>query len=275
MNARLDAYFERIRYTGPRKPDFATLDAISRAHVFAVPFENLDVQLGRPVRLDIESIFDKLVARRRGGWCYEQNGLLGWALGEIGFDVTRLAGGVNRSAAGDDMLGNHLCLKVRLDRDYLVDAGFGGSLIGPLPLAEGALTQPPFSLSLQRADGAFWRFTEDAGGAPFGFDFTDGAADETLLNAKCAFLQTAGQSPFVQNLVAQQREPARHKVLRGRVLTILSEGGKETRTLQSADELVETLARKFALDVPEIADVWPKICARHKEFLKAQAAQSR
>lgn len=275
MNERLDAYFERIGYAGPQTADLATLDGVARAHVFAIPFENLDVQLGRPVRIDPDAVFEKLVARHRGGWCYEQNGLLGWALGEMGFEVTRLAGGVNRAAAGDDMLGNHLCLKVRLDRDYLVDVGFGGSLIGPLPLEAAALTQPPFFLSLQRADGSFWRFEENPGDAPFGFDFTADAADETLLDAKCAFLQTASGSPFVQNLVAQLREPARHKTVRGRVFTVLDATGKTSRTLGSADELVDTLAREFSLDVPEIAEVWPKVCARHEEFLAARDAGAR
>lgn len=85
-------YFERIGYSGEHSPSLATLEAVFRAHVGAIPFENLDVQLGRPVSLDVSAIQTKLVAARRGGWCFEQNGLLGWALGELGFSVRRVSG---------------------------------------------------------------------------------------------------------------------------------------------------------------------------------------
>jgi N-hydroxyarylamine O-acetyltransferase len=70
----LQAYFDRIGFAGPARPDLATLRAIHRAHLLAVPYENLDVQLGRPVTLDPAHAFDKIVRRRRGGWCYEMKG---------------------------------------------------------------------------------------------------------------------------------------------------------------------------------------------------------
>ena len=90
----LAAYLARIGHTGPVQPDLATLRAVHRAHHFAIPYENLDVQLKRPVVTDPAAAFDKIVTRRRGGWCYEMNGVLGWALAEIGFNVTyRMSGG--------------------------------------------------------------------------------------------------------------------------------------------------------------------------------------
>ena len=97
----LQAYLDRIGFKGPVRPDLATLRAVHRAHQYAVPFENLDVQLRRPVVLDIEPNYDKIVRRRRGGWCYEMNGVMGWALREIGFDVMRMGAGVMRETVGD------------------------------------------------------------------------------------------------------------------------------------------------------------------------------
>ena len=94
--AQLQAYLARIGLEGPVGADLATLDAIVRAHVQAIPFENLDVQLGRPLTTDPAAAFAKLVEARRGGWCYEHNGVLGAALSAIGFDVTRLSAGVMR-----------------------------------------------------------------------------------------------------------------------------------------------------------------------------------
>ena len=130
------------------RPRTTACAAIMRAHVASIPFENLDVQLGRPITGDLDEIFAKLVERRRGGWCYEQNGLLGWALETIGFEVTRVAGGVMRADAGDAVLGNHLALVVTLDQPWLVDAGFGGSLAEPIALAPAAHRHAPYDLSL-------------------------------------------------------------------------------------------------------------------------------
>lgn len=234
-----------------------------RAHVATIPFENLDIQLGRPTSRALPDIFAKLVDRRRGGWCYEQNGLLGWALAEIGFAVTPLAGGVMRATAGDAVLGNHLALLVELDEPWLVDAGFGGSQAAPVRLAAGAHWHAPYDLSLARLGDGYWRYEERTEGRPFSFDFSTAPADQAALDAHHARLQVAPDSPFVLNLVAQRRVGSRHFSLRGRVLTETESGGQRESLLPTADVLVETLASRFGLDVPEIAAHWPAICERH------------
>jgi N-hydroxyarylamine O-acetyltransferase len=240
-----------------------------RAHVAAIPFENIDVQLGRPTSRALPDIFAKLVVGRRGGWCYEQNGLLGWALGEIGFRVTPLLGGVMRATAGDAVLGNHLALLVTLDAPWLVDVGFGGSLAAPIRLAAGEHRHAPYDLSLARLDDGYWRYEEWMDGKPFSFDFLETPADQTLLDAQHARLQTAPDSPFVLNLVAQRRLGDRHLTLRGRVVTEIGPEGRTETLLADADALVETLAARFALDVPEIASRWPAIRDRHEALFGA------
>ncbi len=259
---KLADYLARIGFEGEARPDFATLNTIHRLHANAIPFENLDVQLKRPLTTDVEAAFDKLVTRKRGGWCYENNGLFGWALSVIGFDVMRVSAGVMRETAGDANMGNHLCLIVRLDRPYLADVGFGGSLAAPLALESGERRDAPYSLGLRESGDGYWRFWDSDGGDPFSFDFRDPPADEELLAAKCAFLQTNEKSPFVQNLVVQQRSGDTHTSLRGRVVS--ETGTDRKRKLNSAGELVELLRTRFALDMPEAADLWPAICARHE-----------
>lgn len=235
-----------------------------RAHVAAIPFENLDVQLGRPTSRALPDIFAKLVTRRRGGWCYEQNAMLGWALGQMGFAVTPLAGGVMRVANGDAALGNHLALLVEVDGPWLVDAGFGGSLASPLRLAEGAYRHPPYDLSLAQLADGYWRYEESVDGKPFSFDFRAVAAEQALLDAHHARLQAAPDSPFVLNLVVQRRMGDRHLSLRGRVLIETNPEGRIMEILlPDADALIETLRARFGLDVPEIAAHWPAISARH------------
>src|SRR6185503_6394389 len=99
----LQAYLDRIGFAGEARPDLATLTALHRAHLLAIPYENLDVQFGTPVTIEPAAAFEKIVTRGRGGWCYEMNGLFGAALDEIGFQVTRLAGGVRRDLMGEIM----------------------------------------------------------------------------------------------------------------------------------------------------------------------------
>jgi N-hydroxyarylamine O-acetyltransferase len=260
---KLSSYLSRIGFTGAPRPDLATLQALHTAHARSIPFENLDVQLRRGVTTDVEAAFDKLVLRERGGWCFEMNGVFGWALEQIGFQVMRVAGGVMREVRGDQQLGNHLCLLVTIDRPYLADVGFGGSLAGPLPLALGERDDAPYRIRLTQSADGFWRFTEIAHSEPFGFDFRADPADEARLVAQCTHLQTAPDSSFVQNLVVQRREDATHIGLRGRVLAVTTAAGVTKTLLHSADELVRVLREQFGLIAPEAADLWSLICRRH------------
>lgn len=271
---RLQDYLERIGYHGEIEADAAVLNALQRTHICAVAFENLDVQLGRPVTTDVDTAYEKIVVNGRGGWCYEQNGLFGWALSEIGFDVTRIAASVMRHERGDIAEANHLCLLVKIpntETKFLVDVGFGGSMIEPIMFAESEHDHAPFRLGLRKVDNHYWRFWEDIGSGEFCFDFVEEPANETVLQDKCEFLQSDPSSSFVLNLVAQLRLPEQHKSLRGRVFSVATLTGIHTRILDSADEIVSTLADQFGLDLPEVADLWPRITARHEELQREKA----
>jgi N-hydroxyarylamine O-acetyltransferase len=261
---RLADYLDRIRYAGPVRPDLATLKGVHRAHHLAIPYENFDVQLGRRVTTDPAAAFDKIVGRARGGWCYEMNGLLGWALGEIGFEVTRMAGGVMRAARGDAVVGNHLVLRVQLDQPWLADVGFGDGPLEPYPIADAAFRSGLFDYRLERQDGGWWRLhNHPAGGAP-SFDFRAEPADEALLAASCDWLQSSPDSPFVQNAVAQWHRPDRLLLLRGRTLRTVKDGAVADHHIASAEEYARTLREAFDLDLPEAAELWSVVAARHR-----------
>jgi N-hydroxyarylamine O-acetyltransferase len=154
MQIDLAAYLARIGIEAPARADAAGLAAVHRAHRLAIPFENLDVILGRGVSLDPEAVFDKLVTRRRGGYCFEQNQLFGRALAALGFTVRPLLARV-WLAGPDPMPGlTHTLLLVTIEGvDWIADAGFGGSFVPPMPLAEGEAVT---------ADGARHRLRRDA-----------------------------------------------------------------------------------------------------------------
>lgn len=271
---RLDDYFRRIGYGGERKPTLEVLSALQKGHVLSVPFENLDVQLGTPLTTDVAAAYEKIVGNGRGGWCYEQNGLFGWVLSQLGFEVTRLAATVMRRERGPEANANHLALLVGVpgidDCKYIADVGFGGSLIDPIELREARHQQPPYALGLRRLDDGHWRFWEDDGDGEFSFDFIAGPGDESAMSATCRHLQTDPASGFVLNLVAQRRTPESHKTLRGRVFSVISPGGKTKRTVDSEGEFMDLLAGEFGLDVPAARGLWPKVLARHEAFLREQ-----
>jgi N-hydroxyarylamine O-acetyltransferase len=142
----LDAYLARIGYDGRVVPDLETLSALALAHPLAIPFENLDPLLRRPVALDPASLQRKLVHGGRGGWCFEHNLLLGTALRAIGFDVAGLAARVLWMAApGMNSPRSHMVLLVDVDgQHYVVDAGFGGlTLTAPIRLEADVEQQTP------------------------------------------------------------------------------------------------------------------------------------
>jgi N-hydroxyarylamine O-acetyltransferase len=271
--AELDRYFARINYAGPTDADVATLGAIQAAHLTAIPFENIDTQLGHPPGLDPDAIFAKLVEGRRGGWCYEMNGLFGRALATLGFAVTRLGGAVRRAHDGDQSFASHLALRVDIDGEpWLADAGFAGLLWQPAPLREGRAGHAPLPGGISRTGDGFWRFEVEGAGMPMYYDFADAPADEARFAELCHWQATAPQSVFVQNLTVQRRAEREHVALRGKVLTRLTPGQSDQRELASADELVTVLADEFGLDVPEVASLWPAIEERHAALFGANLA---
>ena len=131
---KVNAYLQRIGYKGDLEPSPSTLRQLHRAHLLSIPYENLDIHLGRELSLDLNTIYQKIVLGRRGGWCFEMNALFAWALYELGFEVHLLSAAVNRHRAGDKAEGNHLTLIVLSDEPYLADVGFGDGPLEPLPL---------------------------------------------------------------------------------------------------------------------------------------------
>lgn len=130
MNVDLDGYFERIGYTGPHTASIDTLHAITRAHAQSIPFENIDVLLGRRIELAPAALYEKLVVAQRGGYCFEQNGLLFEVLTQLGFEVRPLSARVRVGVTDRDvnLPRTHLLLEVRIgDTGWITDVGVGAA----------------------------------------------------------------------------------------------------------------------------------------------------
>lgn len=265
---RLTAYLDRIGYTGPARPDLPTLIALHRAHLLAIPYENLDIHLGHPLTLDEEQIFVKLVEARRGGWCYEMNGLFAWALRQIGFAVDLLAGTVNRTVQGDTAQGNHLVLLVQLERPYLADVGFGNGFLEPLPLQPCTYRQGHRAFTLSVA-GDRWLYQPGAEDGP-GYDFTLAPHRFADFADQCYRLQTSPSSGFVRATVCHRLTPEAIVSLRGAVLSVSTASNVERRELADAREYQATLEQRFGLHIPDTPRLWERVWERHRRWLEEQ-----
>jgi N-hydroxyarylamine O-acetyltransferase len=252
----LDAYFNRIAYAGPRTATLATLRAIHGLHPAAIPFENLDPLLGRPVLLDLDALQRKLVDARRGGYCFEQNTLLRAVLDALGFSVTILAARVLWMAppGAPPNPRTHMVLKVELEEGpFIADVGFGGYLApAPVKLAEGIeqqnagrtlrLVRTGDEFGLQVRLGANWR---DA------YRFTLEPQLPIDLEVVNWFTSTHPESRFRNNLLIQRLTPqGRVSLLNKRLTRRYGEGRVEEVVLAGPDDLGKALDEDFALDAP-------------------------
>lgn len=255
----LDAYLSRIGFEGEPMPNLRTLKELHRRHVEAVAYENLDVQLGRHISRNPRAAFRKIVAQGRGGWCYEMNGLFAFMLEAIGFRVQRLAAGVMRDRMGDEAIGNHLALIVKLDRLYLADVGLGNGLIEPIALTEGSVRQGFKTFALERVGRGWWRFHNHEGALPPSFDFSLAVTDEALLDAKSHWSQTDAASPFVAHAIVQRTFEDHSECLVDTAHTIMAAEGARSFEIKSQEVYARIVRENFGLDVRDIATLWAKV----------------
>jgi N-hydroxyarylamine O-acetyltransferase len=251
----LDAYFARIGFPHPVRPDGATLVALHLAHARAVPFENLDIQMGLPISLELPHLEDKIVRRRRGGYCFEQNTLFMAVLREIGFAVEPFEARV-RLGAPEVHARTHMLLRVDVEEQTLLaDVGFG--LQGPLepvPMDGRAHAQQGdvFRVISEGAE----RVLQWARPAPQHwldlYAFVPEARPAVDFVMGNHFTSTFPRSPFVTSLVAQLPTPGARYSLRNLTLSIVRGEEVEERQVTPA-EARGLLGDRFGLQIPEDA----------------------
>jgi N-hydroxyarylamine O-acetyltransferase len=248
----LDAYLERIGATAPLAPSAEALAELQQAHVGAIPFENLDILLGRPIALDLTSLQTKLVTARRGGYCFEQNTLFGAVLETLGFAVTPLAARV-RTGTTAVRARTHMLLRADLaEGPFVADVGFGAD--GPvrsLLLEEGREHWlGPTGHRFRREDD-LWVLEGNVDGEWADlYAFTLEPQYPIDFEMANHFTSTHPRSAFVNTLTAQRMFPERRVVLRSRELTVREGRATETTEVRGPEHLLEVLERHFDLAFP-------------------------
>jgi N-hydroxyarylamine O-acetyltransferase len=248
----LPAYLERIGETPPLTPTLEGLVALHRAHCAAIPFENLDILLGRSVALELPALGAKLVHARRGGYCFEHNTLFRAVLRELGYRVDAFAARVRAGATGVRPR-THMLLRVELpEGPFLADVGFGGEgPVHPVPCVVDRETWVgPYGHRLRR-EGPLWVLQGSLDGSWTDlYAFEPEPAPDIDFEMGNHYTSTHPRSPFVQNLVAQRSWPERRAVLRNRELKVRSSEGATVIAIRDREHLLEVLEEVFELRFP-------------------------
>ena len=264
------AYLDRIHFAAGMardalEPSLGLLRALHEAHLLAVPFENLSIHNGQPIVLEEAALYDKIVRRRRGGFCYELNGLFAWLLRRLGLEVSLLSAGVARADGSYNPDFDHLTLRVHnLDgADWLADVGFGDSFRWPLLLrtdveqdgADGHLYRlrqedARHDVPDEQGTRAYWVVEQYAAGQwtpQYRFTLQPRALSD--FTERCIYQQTSPDSHFTQHRICSLALPRGRVSLSDMRLITTIEGRREERMLASEEECRDVLARRFGVVV--------------------------
>jgi N-hydroxyarylamine O-acetyltransferase len=252
----VDAYLRRIEYNGPREPAAATLHSLHRQHLFTVPFENLDITLGAPVHLDLGVMYDKIVTRRRGGFCYELNGLFGDLLTAMGFRVQMLSARVRREDGGFGPDFDHMLLKVELEEPWLVDVGFGDSFVDPIIFHAGGADQVNGHRYVVLAIGDEWQLLrEDEKGQTPLYVFRDVPHALSDYQAMCTFHQSSPESHFTRSWICSRATADGRITLANMRLIVTRDGSREEVQLSTPGDVRRCLREFLGIEFEESVDL--------------------
>lgn len=258
MISALAPYLRRIGFEGTARPDVGTLDAMHWAHLQHVPFEALDIRpLKRTIRLDTPALVSKIVSHRRGGFCYELNGLLAEALEEIGFGVDRASAQFVREAGELSPPFDHLVLLVHVPGEEfrrLVDVGgASGSPARSLPLVPGfeashAETRTDYRMT--RLDHA-WQMERRPWGEAWipEYRFTQQPYRLQDFSSRCRYQETDPDSHFVKGLLCTRNIPGGRITISGERLIVTTEGARHERSIDGDHDLRSALREHFGIDL--------------------------
>lgn len=242
------AYLKRINYHGSTDPSAETLHALQLAHLQTVPFENLSIHAGEPIVLGDEALFTKIVEHRRGGFCYECNGLFAALLRTLGFAVTMLSAGVAKSNGGYGEPFDHMALMVSESQRWLVDVGFGDSFLKPLLLDERSeqvqgklaykiVEEDPYLILTRREENSWtpqYRFTLQ----PYQYEDFAGM---------CHYHQTSPESHFTKKRICSRATESGRITLSDMRLIETRDDERQERVLANREEYDTALQKHFGI----------------------------
>ena len=245
----VSAYLQRISYAGAIACTRDTLRSLHYAHMLAVPFENLDISLGRKIMVDEDAILKKVVEYRRGGFCYELNCAFAALLRALGFPVTLLSARVARANGGEGPEFDHLTLRVDLEQPWLADVGFGDSFLEPLRLEAGTEQSDAAGMFRLIEDQGRWHMQrrESDGNWKQQYSFSLQPRRLEEFAGMCHFHQTSPDSSFTRNRICSRATPEGRVTLSEMKLIISRNRMREEREIASEPERLRVLQEQFGI----------------------------
>jgi len=257
----VEAYLRRIEYDGPRSPSGQTLRELHRQHLYTVPFENLDIALGVPIALDPDALFDKIVSRKRGGFCYELNSLFSELLKGLGFRVEMLSARVRSADGSFSREFDHMLLKVALEEEsYIADVGFGDSSLDPVRIEATNVhldARPDFAVVAANGGWELVRRQSDGSYVP-DYCFTETRRQLSDFLERCLFHQTSPESHFTQNRVCTKALPNGRLTISGMRRIETRDGIRRESALKSQEDLRTCLSKQFGIEFADDID-WSRL----------------
>ena len=274
----IENYLDRLRFDRVDSPSLSSLARLQSAHMEQIPFENLNIPLGIPIEIDNPSLYQKIVSRKRGGFCYELNGLFSWLLEQLGFSVACLSARVynlDKETFGAEF--DHMTLLIELDRQYLVDVGFGDGFSRPIPIPEeGEEVSGKYRLqALSERPGHYLLERKYRDGWVPEYRFSTHTQPRGAYQARCHYHQTSNQSSFTQRLVCTRATAQGRLTLTGNSLTNTSAGEKQKVPIPTPQAFLAELESKFRIDLARSTRLPEReVMARLEPFILAGRDQN-
>lgn len=245
------SYLKRIAYRGSVRPSIDVLHRLHVRHLLSVPFENLDIHLGRPIILDQELFYNKIVRDRRGGYCYELNGCFAWLLGELGFRVSMLSAKVARSGGGFSPDFDHMTLLVRLKEPWLVDVGFGDSFTEPkqLEITRSQLDHGELYRIAKKNRARVLSRWDEIGVWDPQYSFTLRSRKLADFKARNRYQQSSPRSHFTQGPLISKLTPTGRVTLSDKKLVVTSRRQRDEYSVKNPKQFDKLLTEYFHLSV--------------------------
>ena len=243
----LDVYLKRLKYSGDLSPNLQTLSELQKAHLLNIPFENLDIHTDTEIILEPNHLYNKIILRLRGGFCYELNGLFYSLLKDLGFDVKMVSARVFSKDKGYGPDRDHLALIVRIDGiDYLSDVGFGDFILAPLRLELNSKQQDEtgiYSIDVYNEYYRVNKIVDDI--AKPNYIFTLESRELADFNEMCRFQQFDPSSNFIKKKKITKATANGRIYLDEGKLSILENGLRTEYKINSAKEFDNVLEKFF------------------------------
>lgn len=248
---RIDSYLARISYPDFHQLSLTNLFKLHQLHVYSVPFECLDIHLGIPIVLNVESIYKKVVNYFRGGFCYELNTLFNWLLNQLGYEASIISAQiVNGNQPGPQY--DHMAIRVRLESDWLLDVGYGDLFIHPIEIKPDVVQFDGANYFLiKQVNEDTYSLLMSSTGAHFKERYVFNLSDVPMekFEPQCELKQTSEDSHFVKNMICTRPTEDGRKTIFNNKFLERTKTGRHFFTFESEGDFVKCLKDEFGIDI--------------------------